>query len=42
VTSIERGFSAGSLAALLREAGIRTTVNRRPGARLVAVWRPAS
>ena len=41
VTSIERGFSAASLGALLHEAGIRAPVTRRPGARLVAVWRPA-
>lgn len=40
VTSLRRGFTAGSLAALLGQAGIRTPVARRPGARLVAVWHP--
>lgn len=38
VTSLRRGFSAGTLAALLAQAGIRAPVYRRPGARLVAVW----
>lgn len=41
VTSLRRGFSTASLTALLGEAGIRAPVTRRPGARLVAVWRPA-
>lgn len=40
VTSLRRGFSAGTLSALLAQAGIRAPVHRRPGARLVAVWRP--
>lgn len=40
VTSLRRGFSAASLTALLGQAGIRARVARRPGARLVAVWRP--
>jgi len=42
VTSLQRGFTVQSLGALLLEAGIRTPVSRRPGARLVAVWRPPS
>lgn len=40
VTSLRRGFSAESLSALLGQAGIGAPVVRRPGARLVAVWRP--
>lgn len=39
-TSLRRGFSAGALRTLLTEAGVRAEVARRPGARLVAVWRP--
>jgi hypothetical protein len=42
VTSLRRGFTAGSLGALLDHAGIAAPVARRPGARLVAVWRPAT
>jgi ubiquinone/menaquinone biosynthesis C-methylase UbiE len=38
VTSLRRGFTTRSLAALLREAGLGARVARRPGARLVAVW----
>jgi SAM-dependent methyltransferase len=41
VTSLRRGFTTASLGALLTAAGARTTVARRPGARLVAVWHPA-
>ena len=41
VTSLRRGFTPASLGALLTAAGARTTVARRPGARLVAVWHPA-
>jgi SAM-dependent methyltransferase len=40
VTSLRRGFTSESLGALLAEAGVATPVARRPGARLVAVWRP--
>jgi ubiquinone/menaquinone biosynthesis C-methylase UbiE len=40
VTSLRRGFTAESLTGLLAEAGISAQVTRRPGARLVAVWRP--
>lgn len=40
VTSLRRGFSAESLSALLTRAGISARVSRRPGSRLVAVWRP--
>jgi SAM-dependent methyltransferase len=40
ITSLRRGFSSGTLGALLAQAGIRAPVCRRPGARLVAVWRP--
>jgi SAM-dependent methyltransferase len=39
VTSLRRGFTAASLGALLAEAGVPAEVARRPGARLVAVWR---
>ena len=40
VTSLRRGFTADSLAALLARAGVSAPVTRRPGARLVAVWGP--
>jgi hypothetical protein len=40
ITSLRRGFTSGTLAALLARAGIRAPVRRRPGSRLVAVWRP--
>jgi 2-polyprenyl-3-methyl-5-hydroxy-6-metoxy-1,4-benzoquinol methylase len=40
MTSIRRGYTPLELRALLARAGIRGTVNRRPGYRLVAVWRP--
>jgi ubiquinone/menaquinone biosynthesis C-methylase UbiE len=40
VTSLRRGFSAESLGDLLARAGVTARVVRRPGARLVAVWRP--
>lgn len=39
VTSLQRGFTPASLEALLAEAGVGARVWRRPGARLVAVWR---
>lgn len=41
MTSIRRGYTVSELRALLAAAGVRGTVNRRPGYRLVAVWRPA-
>jgi len=40
MTSIRRGFTTSELRGLLREAGVRATVERRPGYRLVATWRP--
>ncbi|HEV8196514.1 MAG TPA: methyltransferase domain-containing protein [Gemmatimonadales bacterium] len=42
VTSLRRGFSTGSLCDLLTRAGVTAPVVRRPGARLVAVWRPSA
>jgi ubiquinone/menaquinone biosynthesis C-methylase UbiE len=42
VTSLRRGFTPASLTMLLGQAGIHASVVRRPGARLVAVWRPSS
>jgi hypothetical protein len=41
ITSLRRGYTAGELRAMLAAAGVRGTVERRPGYRLVAVWRPA-
>jgi 2-polyprenyl-3-methyl-5-hydroxy-6-metoxy-1,4-benzoquinol methylase len=41
LTSIRRGFSRRELRALLARAGIEGRVDRRPGFRLVATWRPA-
>ncbi|MBI2537266.1 MAG: methyltransferase domain-containing protein [Gemmatimonadetes bacterium] len=41
VTSVRRGFTRHELAQLLREAGVTGAVFRRPGYRLVAVWRAA-
>jgi SAM-dependent methyltransferase len=40
LTSIRRGYTAGELRAMLAQAGVRATVERRPGYRLVAVWQP--
>lgn len=40
VTSLRRGFSVESLGSLLARAGVSARVSRRPGSRLVAVWRP--
>ena len=40
VTSLRRGYTAGELRALLAAAGVGGTVERSPGYRLVAVWRP--
>lgn len=38
LTSVRRGFSAGELAALIRESGISARVEQTPGFRLVASW----
>ena len=40
MTSIRRGYTTGELRGLLHQAGVRATVERRPGYRLVATWRP--
>jgi SAM-dependent methyltransferase len=42
MTSIRRGYTAGELGRLLREAGVSAIVERRPGYRLVATWRPGA
>jgi hypothetical protein len=42
MTSLRRGYTAAELRALLAAAGVRGVVERRPGYRLVATWRPAS
>ena len=39
VTSVRRGYLPHELAAILRDAGVRAEVHRRPGSRLVAAWR---
>jgi 2-polyprenyl-3-methyl-5-hydroxy-6-metoxy-1,4-benzoquinol methylase len=39
MTSIRRGYTTGELRRLLEAAGVRATVERRPGYRLVATWR---
>lgn len=39
LTSIRRGYTPAELRDLLRAAGIRGRVSRRPGYRLVATWR---
>jgi ubiquinone/menaquinone biosynthesis C-methylase UbiE len=39
VTSVRRGFTPAELRQLLRAVGIESEVYRRPGFRLVAVWR---
>jgi len=41
ITSLHRGYTAGELRDLLAAAGVRARVERRPGFRLVATWRPA-
>lgn len=41
VTSVRRGFTRRELSDLLGAAGVRAAVHRRPGYRLVAVWRVA-
>jgi len=38
MTSIRRGYTRGELARLLSRAGVRGSVDRRPGYRLVATW----
>ena len=40
MTSIRRGYTPDELRGLLRAAGVRATVESRPGYRLVATWRP--
>ena len=40
MTSLRRGYTAEELGGLLARAGVRATVERRPGYRLVATWRP--
>jgi SAM-dependent methyltransferase len=42
MTSIRRGYTTGQLRALLAAAGVAAAVERRPGYRLVATWRPAA
>lgn len=41
ITSLNRGFTAGSLRLLLDAAGIHGSVSSHRGVRLLAVWRPA-
>jgi SAM-dependent methyltransferase len=40
MTSLRRGYTTAELRALLAAAGVHGTVERRPGYRLVATWRP--
>lgn len=40
VTSIRRGYTVAELRRLLETAGVHASVHRRPGYRLVAIWRP--
>jgi SAM-dependent methyltransferase len=40
MTSLRRGYTPAELRALMAAAGVRGTVERRPGYRLVATWRP--
>jgi SAM-dependent methyltransferase len=40
ITSIQRGYTTGELRELLAAAGVPARVERRPGLRLVATWRP--
>jgi SAM-dependent methyltransferase len=42
MTSIRRGYTTSELRGLLHQAGVRATVERRPGYRLVATWRPGA
>ncbi len=39
VTSVRRGYLPHELEAILRDAGVKAKVHRRPGYRLVAAWR---
>jgi SAM-dependent methyltransferase len=39
MTSIRRGYTPGELRRLLADAGVKATIERRPGYRLVASWR---
>jgi SAM-dependent methyltransferase len=39
ITSLRRGFTTSTLASVMARAGIHGTIARRPGARIVAVWR---
>jgi hypothetical protein len=40
LTSIRRGFTRAELGALIAQAGVAARVERTPGFRLVATWRP--
>ncbi len=40
ITSIRRGFTTAELRAILSGAGLAARVERRPGWRLLATWRP--
>jgi SAM-dependent methyltransferase len=42
MTSIRRGYTPAEFRRLLAAAGVRGTVERRPGYRLVATWRPGA
>jgi SAM-dependent methyltransferase len=42
MTSLRRGYTADRFRGLLAAAGVRGMVERRPGYRLVATWRPAA
>ena len=42
MTSLRRGFTAGSLRQLLQRTGVDARVERRPGSRLVATWNKAT
>jgi ubiquinone/menaquinone biosynthesis C-methylase UbiE len=39
VTSVRRGYLPHELESILRDAGVKARVHRRPGYRLVAAWR---
>jgi hypothetical protein len=41
ITSVRRGYTPGEFRDLFKEAGVGAHCHRRPGYRLVAVWRPA-
>ncbi len=42
ITSVRRGFTPAGLGTLLQDAGFPARVERTPGFRLVATWRPAA